>query len=163
MAATTINLVEAGQLLRGLREARGLSRPDLAELSGAGVATIRNAENAHRSDGIPSRPYGHTLGPIAKVFGPDDGARLLEAFGYDELADTVFSDDPDPDTPTTLDAATLGISNEQAVIINRLVEGLIELARSGNTNPHRPGTISVIRAIPRYEVSADANHLRLVA
>jgi len=148
MRTDTVDLEKAGKLLRAIREGHSLSRPQLADRSQVSVAAIRNIENNHRADGQNSHPYSATVTKLARAFGAEAGSRILEAFDYGHLASEVFTD-PDTDTSGTFNAAELGISNEQAAIINQLVEGLIELARSGNTNPRRPNTISVIRANPR--------------
>jgi len=161
MTNDQVDLAQAGQLLRTLREQRGWSRPRLAKLASVSEATIRNTENAHRADGIRSHPYGHTIRPLAEAFGREDGARLLAAFGYEPLDED--GDGPEPGAP----AGVVGVelTEEQEAVIHRIVEGLVELAQSAS-RPHPVVDLSKYqprRTNPRYEVSPGANRLRSVA
>ncbi len=142
-----------GAILIGLRESRGWSRSQLEhkirtldpELVGVSTSTIKNLELGKRTDGSEiKRPYARTIAKFVRPFGRDDGLRILEAFGYEGMIDEVFPAELDETLNTG--ASDLGITSEQAIIINRLIDEMIKLARSGN----RDGQVIDIRRIPRY-------------
>lgn len=140
----TIDQAKAGAQLRALREARGWSRPQLAAMTDVAEATIRNIEKNYRSDGKETSPYPRTIGRLARAFGREDGIVILEAFGCENLIDSVFGDE------TPLVSGT-GLSPEQEGMIARIVEGLVELAQSGNANSGRNLVdLSRYRVNPRY-------------
>jgi len=138
----TVDLEKAGRLLKNLRESRGWSRPQLAERTGKSTAGIRNIEKNWRGDGKGTRPYASTIGIFARVFGPEDGKLLLEAFGYEDLTDTLFGDNPIPIISGT------GFTRQQEDIIARIVGLLVELTRS--SEPVAPVVnLASFGAIPR--------------
>lgn len=146
MVTKTVDKVKAGELLRSMREARGWSRPQLANRADVAEATIRNIEKNYRSDGKDTLPYPRTIGRLAKQFGREDGMAILEVFGCSDLATTIFHED-EPLVGGT------GLKPEQEAMIERIVEALIELARSGNDQPsaaRRLVDLSSYRANPRY-------------
>ena len=110
----------------------------------AGVAekTVINSERGSRPDGSPSRPYPQTVGKLAVPFGRRDGTVIVGAFGYDDLAEHLWDDEPLVSTPE-LDSA-------QEAIIEKIVEALIELAQSGNQQKAGLVNFPTSRDIPRY-------------
>lgn len=144
----TVDLVEAGRLMRRLRESHGWgNRRDFAARIGAKESTIRKYETAGGK-----RPDREHIERIAYAFGSRDGARLLYAYGLDRVAHKFAATDRAP----LVDEIDLTLPDVDTLIlrVDRMEDLLGDIAEylglSGN------------RAKPSY-VSADIIPIRRLA
>jgi transcriptional regulator with XRE-family HTH domain len=78
--------VEAGGLLRELREGRAWTITELAKRARVSHTTIRNYEHGReRDDGSPFKPNESKVAMVAKAFDQDE-PEVLRAFGLEQRA-----------------------------------------------------------------------------
>lgn len=122
---------EAGRVLADLIAGHGWEYVRLARAAGVSEALIRKY-----ATGGAVRPKATHVWRIARAFGSRDGAKLLYAFGFDDLAQDLARQDISPMTPIEEVPEPVDLSiDERLARLEEAVEELRELLVSNNAKP----------------------------